>query len=131
MTTITLSEHMYKKFEIDRAKIKGSCQSGRNVVTYDSKSNLPLVSKSLLLNRLLIKQTKCSWDCIFSCDHLYCNSIVSKVSKICTANSNLLSQKFVLLFLWEYAELRMHCDLWPIVTQRKFLNRFKFYSTVR
>ena len=34
---------MHKKFEIDRTKIKGGCQSGRKVVTHDSKSDLPLV----------------------------------------------------------------------------------------
>ena len=33
--------HMHKKFEINRTKIKG--QSGRKVVTPDSKSDLPLV----------------------------------------------------------------------------------------
>ena len=36
---------MHKKFEIDQTKIKGSCQSGRKVVTHDSMSDLPL-SKS-------------------------------------------------------------------------------------
>ena len=38
-----LLEHMHKKFEINRTKIKGSCQSGRKVVTHNSKSDLPLV----------------------------------------------------------------------------------------
>ena len=33
----------YKKFEINRTKIKGSCQLGRKVVTHDSKSDLPLI----------------------------------------------------------------------------------------
>ena len=33
---------MQKKFEINRSKIKGGCQSGRKVVTYNSKSDLPL-----------------------------------------------------------------------------------------
>ena len=33
---------MNKKFEINQTKIKGGCQSGRKVVTHDSKSNLPL-----------------------------------------------------------------------------------------
>ena len=36
-------EHMPKKFEINRTKIKGSCQSGKKVVSHDSKSALPLV----------------------------------------------------------------------------------------
>ena len=36
---------MHKKFEINRTKIKGSCQSGRKMATHDSKSDLPL-SKS-------------------------------------------------------------------------------------
>ena len=34
---------MHNKFEINRTMIKGSCQSGRNVVTHDSKSDLPLL----------------------------------------------------------------------------------------
>ena len=33
---------MYKKFEINRTKIKGGCQSGTKVITHDSKSDLPL-----------------------------------------------------------------------------------------
>ena len=37
---------MHKKFEINRTKIKGMCQSGRKVVTYNSKSDLPLVQFS-------------------------------------------------------------------------------------
>ena len=35
---------MHKKFEINWKKIKGGCQSGRKVVTYNSKSDLPLVA---------------------------------------------------------------------------------------
>ena len=34
---------MHKKFVIDWTKIKGGCQSGRKVVTHNSKSDLPLV----------------------------------------------------------------------------------------
>ena len=41
---------MHKKFEINRTKIKGSCQSGRKVVTHNSMSDLPLN----LLNNLLM-----------------------------------------------------------------------------
>ena len=46
MSTIhTIRAHaQYKKFEINRTKIKGSCQSERKVVTNDSKSDLPLAS---------------------------------------------------------------------------------------
>ena len=33
---------MHKKLEINQTKIKGGCQSGRKVVPYDSKSDLPL-----------------------------------------------------------------------------------------
>ena len=39
-----LLEHMHIKFEINRTKIKGGCQSGREVVTHNSKSDLPLAS---------------------------------------------------------------------------------------
>ena len=34
---------MHKKFEINQTKIKGGCQSGRKIVTHNSKSDLPLV----------------------------------------------------------------------------------------
>ena len=33
---------MHKKFEINGTRIKGGCQSGRRVVTHNSKSDLPL-----------------------------------------------------------------------------------------
>ena len=33
---------MYKKFKINRTKIKGDCQSGTKVVPHNSKSDLPL-----------------------------------------------------------------------------------------
>ena len=33
---------MHKKFEVNWTKIKGCCQSGRKVITHDSKSDLPL-----------------------------------------------------------------------------------------
>ena len=42
-TSHTIRAHMHKKFEINRTKIKGGCQSGRQVVTHNSKSDLPLV----------------------------------------------------------------------------------------
>ena len=40
---------MHKKFEINRTKIKGGCQSGRQVVTHNSKSDLPLSHNSIKL----------------------------------------------------------------------------------
>ena len=42
---------MHKKFMINRTKIKGGCQSGRKVVSHNSKSDLPLLPspKGLLL----------------------------------------------------------------------------------
>ena len=44
-TVAILLEHMQKKFEINLTKIKGGCQSGRKVVTHNSKSDLPLDDK--------------------------------------------------------------------------------------
>ena len=35
-------QHMYKNFMINRTKIKCGCQSGRKVVTHNSKSDLSL-----------------------------------------------------------------------------------------
>ena len=52
---------MYKKFEINQTKIEGSCQSGRKVVTHNSKSDLPLaillehMHKKFEINRTKIK----------------------------------------------------------------------------
>ena len=42
MSTSHTLEHMHKKFEINRTKIKGGCQLGRKVAPHDSKSDLPL-----------------------------------------------------------------------------------------
>ena len=42
MSTSQLLEDMHKKFEINRTKIKGSCQWARKVVIHDSKSDLLL-----------------------------------------------------------------------------------------
>ena len=36
---------MHKKFEMNRTKIKGGCQSGRKVVAHKSKSDSPLLSE--------------------------------------------------------------------------------------
>ena len=41
-TLAILLDHMHKKFEINRTKIKYGCQSGRKVVTQNSRSDLPL-----------------------------------------------------------------------------------------
>ena len=40
---------MHKKFEIDGTNIKGGCQSGRKVVTHDSRSDLPLAQLKIKL----------------------------------------------------------------------------------
>ena len=39
---------MHKKFDINQTKIKGSCQSGRKVVTHNSMSDLPLAFEEWL-----------------------------------------------------------------------------------
>ena len=39
---------MYKKFELSQTKIKRGCQSGRKVVTHNSKSDLPLAYRESL-----------------------------------------------------------------------------------
>ena len=38
---------MQKKFEINQTKIKGGCQSGRKVVTHNSKSDLLLAMHAI------------------------------------------------------------------------------------
>ena len=43
VTFYILIEHTIKKFEINRTKIKGACQSRRKVATHNSRSDLPLV----------------------------------------------------------------------------------------
>ena len=42
MSTSHSITDMHKKFEINKTNIKGSCQSGRKVVTHNSMSDLPL-----------------------------------------------------------------------------------------
>ena len=42
--------HMHKKFEINRRKIKGGCQSGRKVGTHDSNSDLPLKCRMIWIS---------------------------------------------------------------------------------
>ena len=49
-----LLEHMLKKFEINRTKIKGGCHSGRKVVPHDSESDLPLVDNSIWRGKNLL-----------------------------------------------------------------------------
>ena len=51
---------MHKKFEINRTKIKGGCQSERKVVPHDSKGDLPLVciTKHRKLNKMKFKASK-------------------------------------------------------------------------
>ena len=56
-----LLEHMHEKFEVNRTKIKGACQSGRKVVTRSSKSDLPL--DDLIKNYEVI--AVCMYICIF------------------------------------------------------------------
>ena len=40
MNIAMLLEHMHKKFEVIRTKIKGGCQSGTKMVTHESKNDL-------------------------------------------------------------------------------------------
>ena len=47
MSTSHILRAHAQEIEIDWTKIKGGCQSGRNVVPYDSKSNLPLSNLSM------------------------------------------------------------------------------------
>ena len=51
---------MPKKFEINRTKIKGGCQSGRKVVTHNSKSDLPLVNLNTKFGEKNTRYTVCS-----------------------------------------------------------------------
>ena len=53
---------MHKKFEINQKKMKGGCQSGRTVVTHNSKSDLPL-AKHALKNKAYAS-TYLKWICI-------------------------------------------------------------------
>ena len=53
---------MHKKFEINRTKIRGSCQSGSKVVTHNSKSDLPLVFYCNFPDLLCIRYAHAFWD---------------------------------------------------------------------
>ena len=58
---------MHKKFEINQKKIKGSCQSGRLVVTHDSKSDLPLVKKilNIMAKRMMKEFQHYRWEFVY------------------------------------------------------------------
>ena len=45
---------MQKKFGINPTKIKGSCQSGRKVVTHSSEIDLPLVRFSIAFYKKIL-----------------------------------------------------------------------------
>ena len=49
MALAIILEHMHKKFEINQTKVEGGCQSGRKVVTHNSKSDLLLPTYVLKL----------------------------------------------------------------------------------
>ena len=53
-----LVEHMKKKFEINKTKIKGGCQSGIKVVTHNSKSDLPLAVTGTVCKKKRLKLCK-------------------------------------------------------------------------
>jgi len=46
---------MHKKFEIEQTKIKGGCQSGRKVVTHNSKSDLLLAHVLMFMKKVYKK----------------------------------------------------------------------------
>ena len=49
---------MHRKFEINQTKIKGGCQSGRKVITHNSKSDLPLSHIVLLRSRFVKRKMR-------------------------------------------------------------------------
>ena len=59
---------MHKKFEINRTNIKGGYQSGRKVVTHNSKSDLLLELGSEDLSEVRIKDF---FDLVFQEDHFW------------------------------------------------------------
>ena len=58
---------MHNKFEINRTKITGGCQSGRKLVTHNSKSDLPLAALHLCETCARDSDTDIV---VFSCDIL-------------------------------------------------------------
>ena len=53
---------MQKKFEINRTKIKGGCQSGQKVVTHSSKSDLPLVGRKKYIQANGLPKLTTDWN---------------------------------------------------------------------
>ena len=56
-----LSEHMHKTFETNRTKIKGGRQSGKKVLTHNSKSDLPLVCSIIVKTTILVNLKQNTW----------------------------------------------------------------------
>ena len=53
---------MHRKFEMNWTKIKAGCQSGRKVVTHNSKSDLPLAKISLFCRGMYLGSIHVTWD---------------------------------------------------------------------
>ena len=58
---------MHKKFEKNRTNIKGSCQSGRKVVTHNSKSDLPLEYSAPMNVFWVCKHVVVQFDSVKNC----------------------------------------------------------------
>ena len=71
---------MQKKFEINQTKIKGGFQSGRKVVTHNSKSDLPLVhvQVNILFTSFLRSEGHISRTHIFWCT---CTFLLTNVTQ--------------------------------------------------
>ena len=82
---------MHKKFEINQAKIKVSCQSGRKAVTHDSKSDLPLAcswnSFGKMINEETTKKSSSQMITYFPETHSY---EIGLVMNICNGKTHML-----------------------------------------
>ena len=86
-----LLEHMHKKFEKQQTKNKCGCQSGRKVVTHNSKSDLPLVwatenSQTFLKSVINLTIIKYRWYPPKFSDEMLHNSYLEWNSKLLTTN---------------------------------------------
>ena len=86
---------MHKKFEINKTKIKGSCQSGRKVVHHNSKSDLPLYDKvpthaSRVIKNVTVHSERNRSVCVCDRDSRVCKMIAKVDQKKRGDDANLV-----------------------------------------
>ena len=106
---------MHRKFEINRTKIKGGCQSRTKVVTHDSKCDLPLV---VVVTVTAMKANKSVLDVISEAWALRCQIIAALTLSPC---SQVFREHILLHIITLHSEASFALNglhLWTLIAYR-------------